>query len=458
MYNIAQALTSRGGRVFDSIAMFIYNNFELPVFDPLFALRIVKFYTRAEATGTLKLSDVISTEELQEIQDCFAKATGFADITVDFQGKPLLKYSSFSNFCAKLREDSVYNDKCRQSDAHAGLEAVRSGSLCIHRCHGGLIDFAVPIMADGEYLATFMCGQVKSNDFGDVETRLIQPDDEIFKKNPALIKLYDEIPTLPASRIKATVRLLEITVNAIVERFDIRRRNSLLQDEGRKQAELAKMKDDLEIKLLHSDVEPHFIFNALNTAGRQARLEGAQKTEDLIYSLADMCRYSMKNSGPLVTVEQELQNLRNYFFIQKTRFGEQLAFDMDVAPETYGCAIPAMSLQVLAENSMRHGLEKKNDLGFVKITGEKRDDRLFFEVEDNGAGISRDLIRRLNDMDGVINSPHPPFGSGIYNLYRRLRYFFRDDFKVAFSENQQSGVTVRISLPAQYSRAAPGVM
>jgi ligand-binding sensor protein len=410
-----------------------------------------------EAIRTLKLSDVISPEELQEIQDCFAKATGFAAITVDFQGKPLIKYSSFSNFCAKLREDSVYNDKCRQSDAHAGLEAVRNGSLCIHRCHGGLIDFAVPIMVDGEYLATFMCGQVKSNDFGDVATRLIQQDDEIFKKNPALIKLYDEIPTLPAERIKATVHLLEITVNAIVEQFNLRRINSLLQEEERKQAELIRERNELEIKLLHSDVEPHFIFNALNTAGRQARLEEARKTEDIIYSLADMCRYSMKNSGPLVTVEQELQNIRNYFFVQKTRFGEQLAFEMEVVPEIYGCAIPAMSLQVLAENSMRHGLEKKNDLGFVKITGEKKNDRLFFEVEDNGAGIARDIIKRLNDVTGVINSPPSPFGSGIHNLYRRLRYFFRDDFNVTFSENPQNGVTVRVSIPQLYSRAAPGV-
>jgi ligand-binding sensor protein len=403
------------------------------------------------------LSDVISYEELQEIQDCFAEATGFAAITVDFQGKPILKYSSFSNFCAKLREDGVYNDKCRQSDAHAGLEAVRNGSLCIHRCHGGLIDFAVPIIVDGEYLATFMCGQVKSNDFGDVETRLIQPDDEIFKKRPALIELYEEIPVLSASRIRATVHLLETTVNTIVERFNLRRGNSVLRGDLLKQAELVKMKDELEIKLLHSDVRPHFIFNALNTAGRQARLEGAQKTEDLIYSLADMCRYSMKNSSPLVTVEQEIQNIRNYIFIQKIRFGEQLTFDLEIAPEIYGCKIPSMSVQILTENSMRHGIEKKNDLGHIKITGGKRDGRLFFEIEDDGAGLEHDLMTRLNDADGIVNSSHTPPGSGIRNLYKRLRYFFGDDFKVLFAKNARNGVTVSIDLPARYSGAADGV-
>ncbi|MDR0648056.1 MAG: PocR ligand-binding domain-containing protein [Synergistaceae bacterium] len=405
---------------------------------------------------TLKLSDVISPEELQEIQDCFASATGFAAITVDFQGRPLLKYSSFSNFCAKLREDGAYNDRCRQSDAHAGLEAVRSGGLCIHRCHGGLIDFAVPIVVDGEYLATFMCGQVRSNDFGDVETRLIQPDGEIFKKRPALIKLYDEIPTLSAERIRATARLLEITVNAIVEQSNLRRGNALFQEESRRKADLERAKDDLEIRLLHSDVRPHFVFNALNTAGRQARLEGAQRTEDLIYSLADMCRYSMKNSGPLVTVEQELQNLRNYFFIQKARFGDLLSFDIEAEPEICGCLVPTMSLQIFAENSMRHGLEKKNDMGYIKIVGEKRDGRMSFEIEDNGTGIDKGLMARLNDTEGIVSATHARAGSGIYNLCRRLKYFFGDDFKVTFSEKPQNGVIVRIDLPTRPLRLAPG--
>jgi two-component system sensor histidine kinase YesM len=107
---------------------------------------------------------------------------------------------------------------------------------------------------------------------------------------------------------------------------------------------------------------------------------------------------------------------------------------------------------------MRHGIEKKNDLGFVKITGAKENGRLSFTIEDNGTGIARDLINSLNDMNGIMDSPHVPFGSGIRNLYKRLRYFFRDDFKVTFSENPQKGVTVRVDLPALYPRAAPEIM
>lgn len=83
----------------------------------------------------LELADVIDLDSLQEIQDCFTKATGLAAITVDYQGRPLLRYSSFTRFCSKLREYPCYYEKCLQSDAHSSLEAARVGRVCIHRCH-----------------------------------------------------------------------------------------------------------------------------------------------------------------------------------------------------------------------------------------------------------------------------------------------------------------------------------
>jgi len=393
-------------------------------------------------------------ESLQEIQDLFTKATGFAAIVVDLQGNPLIEYSSFSNYCVKLREDPVYNDKCRQSDAHAGLEALRSGDVCIHCCHGGLIDFAVPIIVDGEFLATFMSGQVKSNDFSHDKTRLIQQHDDIFKKRPDLRELYDAIITVPEERVKATADLVKIIVNSIVEQYVLRRRNSLLTEEQRGLAELVQTNTDLEIRMHQSQVEPHFIFNALNAAGRQARLEGARKTEDLLYALADMYRHFMKNSAPIITIDDELQNLKNYAFIQKARFGDLLTFEFEAARDISGCLLPVMSLQVLVENSMKHGVEKKNELGYVRVVGSKKNDRLLFEVTDNGAGMPKELIEQLSDVENILKgagSKGAKPGSGIYNLYKRLHHFFKGDFKAVFSENPGGGVTVRLELPARRS-------
>jgi ligand-binding sensor protein len=396
----------------------------------------------------LKLFEIVSLDLLQEIQDCFASATGFAAVTVDFQGKPLLGYSNFSSFCLKLREDEFYRSYCCQSDAHSGLEAVRKGSLCIHRCHAGLIDFAVPILVEGEYVASVMCGQVKADDETALETRLLERSGSIFTDRPELRALHDEIHVLPVRRIREAANLLRRIVNFIVEQFYAQRGNVRLLEERKRQEELARQRDEMEMMLLHARSSPHFLFNALNAAGRQAHMEGARKAEDIIYALADMCRYSMRNDEPCVTVGQELQNVKNYMFIQKARFGDLFSFAFDVPSEIHGCVVPSMSLQSLAENSMRHGLEKKNGLGRVDLRGFKQGGAVCFEVSDNGAGLPKDRLALLNGMAGG-GSGADFSGGGIDSLCRRLRYFWGSAFELRFSENPDGGVTARLELAAR---------
>jgi ligand-binding sensor protein len=397
----------------------------------------------------LKLFEIVPLDLLQEIQDRFASATGFAAITVDFQGKPLLKYSNFSRFCLKLREDEFFHYYCCQSDAHSGLEAVRKGSLCIHRCHAGLIDFAVPIIADGEYVASLMCGQVKADDDSALKTRLLEQSDDIFTNRPELRVLHDEIPVLPVRRIKETADLLGTIVDFIVEQFYAQRRNTRFLEDRKREEELTRQRDEMEMMLLHARASPHFLFNALNAAGRTAHMEGARKTEDIVYALADMCRYSMRNDEPCVAVEQELQNVQNYLFIQKARFGDLLTFAFDVQPDIRDCLVPSMSLQTLVENSMRHGLEKKNDLGCVGLRGFREDGMVCFEVFDNGAGMPKDRLALLNGMGGMGALPADFSGGGIFNLCSRLRYFWGGGFKLQFSENLEGGVTARLEMAAR---------
>ena len=103
---------------------------------------------------------------------------------------------------------------------------------------------------------------------------------------------------------------------------------------------------------------------------------------------------------------------------------------------------------------MKHGVEKKNELGYVRVVGSKKNDRLLFEVTDNGAGMPKELIEQLSDVENILKgagSKGAKPGSGIYNLYKRLHHFFKGDFKAVFSENPGGGVTVRLELPARRS-------
>jgi len=399
----------------------------------------------------LKLSDIIPLDWLQEIQDCFAAATGFAAITVDFQGKPLLRYSNFSKFCVTLRKDEFFYNYCCQSDAHSGLEAVRKGSLCIHRCHAGLIDFAVPIIVDGEYVASVMCGQVKADDDTGLKTRLLEQSEDIFTKHPELRALHDEIPVLPVRRIKETTNLLHTIVNFIVGQFYMERRNAKLQGERKIQEETARQRDEFEMALINFRANPHFLFNALNTAGRQAHMEGANKTEDIIYALADMYRHISRNTSPTVTVEAEAQNVINYMTIQKARFGDMVSFEIDISPEVTGCLVPAMSLQTLVENSMRHGLEKKSEPGRVTVRSFIEEGMACFEVTDDGEGMTDERLGILNDLNKLEASMPNFSGTGIYNLYKKLRYLWNDGFSLQFHENQGGGVRARLDLMPRVS-------
>jgi sensor histidine kinase YesM len=253
----------------------------------------------------------------------------------------------------------------------------------------------------------------------------------------------------PVRRIKETANMLNMIVNFIVEQFYAQRRHARFLKDRQGQEELTRQRDEMEMMLLHARTAPHFLFNALNAAGRQAHMEGARKTEDVIYALADMCRHSMRSDELCVTVERELQNVQNYLFIQKARFGDLLSFTLDVQPDVRDGLLPSMSLQTLVENSMRHGLEKKNDLGHVGLRGFKEDGMFCFEVSDNGVGASKDRLTLLNGMGDGSDLPSDFSGDGIYNLRRRLRYFWDDGFKLQFSANAEGGVTVRLELPAR---------
>jgi len=300
-----------------------------------------------------------------------------------------------------------------------------------------------------------LAGQAKVDSFEKypINTDLIKLSEDIFTENPELKKLYDKIPVLPFNRIYEAAQLMYLTLNHTVQQYLMNKKTLDLLEEQKKKIELEQQYNDLEVKLHHSQVTPHFLFNALNTAGRQAYLEGAQKTQDIIYALADMYRYSMNYSGLLIQVEQEVQNLRNYLFIQKIRFGDLLKLQIDVDESIMEYIVPAMGLQIFAENSLRHGLEKKEKMGMVEILGYKKNGRLYFEITDNGVGMPAERLKILNDPH-YASSPGPKTGIGIYNVHKRLQYFFPDDYWIYFTARPEGGVKAEVSMPA---RVAPQV-
>ncbi|MDR1509447.1 MAG: PocR ligand-binding domain-containing protein [Synergistaceae bacterium] len=395
-----------------------------------------------------KLEEIIDLESLQKLQDSFAEATGFAAITVDYQGNPLLRYSSFSPFCEKMRKNPDFYKKCVRSDAYASLEAVRNGTTCIHRCHAGLIDFAIPIMADGEYVASMMGGQVKTEDSLDnIETGLVPLHCDYRGDSAEIQGLYDARPVVPLGKVRAAANFFHTTMNYIVNQYMLNKEKAGLLE---KQKEKIKLDSGFKDKTSHIKVTPYFYFNSLNAANTQAYIEGAEKTQEIICCMGDIGRFSMKKFGRAIPISQELKNLQNYILIQKIRFAQKISFDCDVQDNIQCYAIPATILLVFVENSIVHGLEKKNTPCSIKIAGFMEGHSLFFEIVDDGAGMSDELIYMVNNGSAFARDVNLKWG-GIQNSREMLRLFFGNDYKLFFSENSAScsGVRVSMSFPAR---------
>jgi len=204
----------------------------------------------------MKLDDIIDLKVLQKIQDYFSTATGFAAVTVDYRGRPLLEYSWFCKFCTRLRKDPVLNEKCCQSDAHGSLEAVRRNGIYIYKCHAGLIDIAIPIIVEGVYVASMLCGQVRAEESTIFKDDIISPTHNLFADNPGLEDEFNRIITVPDDRIEGTAKLLNITLKYIVDQYLLNQRNMKLLQDRMERADMERQIKDLEFKNYHPQINP----------------------------------------------------------------------------------------------------------------------------------------------------------------------------------------------------------
>jgi ligand-binding sensor protein len=407
-----------------------------------------RFFIYPEMGKMMKLKEIMDMEFLQKLQDYFAESTGLAAIAVDYQGNPLLRYSSFSPFCSCMREHPDFYKRCVRSDAYASLEAVRNGTVCIHRCHAGLIDFAIPIIVNGEYVASMMCGQIKTGDALDgVETGLVSQGYDYLESAPEIRRLYDDRPVVPLPKIKAAANFFHLTMKYIVDQSLLNKKNiELLKKQKEKNAKKAIVRDALPCL----QVTPYFYFNALNAASAQAYVEGAEKTQEILCAMADISRFSMKYSRRAVPIDLEMRNLEKLLLINKIRSGEKLSTDFEIQGNILDNSIPSMVLSDLVENLLAYGLEKKNASDHIRICGYIKEQRLCFDIFDDGTEISEDIIDLLNNGPSDEDEDEAKW-SGIRDVKKRLSLSFDDDFELTFSRVRErlGGVRVSLSFPAR---------
>ncbi len=172
--------------------------------------------------------------------------------------------------------------------------------------------------------------------------------------------------------------------------------------------------------LLQAQVKPHFLYNALNTIARTAKIEKASITENLIISLSKLFRYIIKTENSMVALEREIAIVNDYINIQKSRFGDRLDLEWRISQDVdiNNLFVPSFILQPLVENSICHGLASKLEGGFIRIRIHKSQDYLTILIGDNGIGMDKERLNEVRRYESKDTSTGR--GIGIANVAKRV--------------------------------------
>ncbi|AHF92079.1 histidine kinase [Opitutaceae bacterium TAV5] len=237
--------------------------------------------------------------------------------------------------------------------------------------------------------------------------------------------------------------LREVATRISSRRESLRHERALLEKHHREEFLLRQVVES-ELRALRAQVNPHFLFNSLNTLADLIVTDTA-RAETMTLRLAQVFRHVLAHSTrPLVSVQEEMDFLRRYLYIEEARFGERLRVSFEIDPETVTRAIPSLILQPLVENSLKHGLGPKLGAGHLRIAASKDAGHIRLTVEDDGVGNAADAVR-----DPVVAAPRRPDspGVGLANVRRRLEALYGGRASFALEALAPAGCRATLMIP-----------
>jgi two-component system LytT family sensor kinase len=421
-------------------------------------LRRLSAYSRdnQDEEPHLELQDVFDMDLLQRIQDAFSDATGVAVIIVDRKGRPALKYSNFTAFCSAIRTIPEYFNYCTSSDDWGGRNANSVHSPRIYRCHGGLVDMAVPIQVRGEYIGAILAGQVQ-----------IPPEEAAtlphgapgcptdFSDHPEFLKLRKDVYHSTLKRVRGAADLMFTIANYLAElsasrimQEKLQRTNEKLMLEMHRRTEAESALRDADLRALKAQINPHFFFNVLNTIGRLAMLEGATQTQEMVYHFSDLLRYTLKSGdNDFVKLKDEIDNAKNFLHIQKVRQGDHLLFSFDCDETLNDAFCPFMVIQPFVENAIKYVVEARREASTITIKTEADGGDILIHIIDDGDGIPDATIDALLGENARTGETEKGMGIGVKNVNKRLRYYYGKPYGVSYVKGLDAGTHAIIRIP-----------
>ncbi|WP_449601827.1 sensor histidine kinase [Paenibacillus sp. Marseille-Q9583] len=200
-----------------------------------------------------------------------------------------------------------------------------------------------------------------------------------------------------------------------------------------------------ELEVLQSQINPHFLYNTLNSVIRLAERGKTEEVVTMIQSLSKFFRISLSKGNNMITVQEELDHIRHYLVIQSFRFKNKFRYEIIAQDEVLQCQTIKLILQPIVENALYHGIEMMPDEGFISIQAELKDNLVIIRISDNGLGMSKETMKVI--LTGGSKSMSGS-GVGVRNVNERIELYYGREYGLSFESEIEEGTTVTLIFPA----------
>ena len=199
-----------------------------------------------------------------------------------------------------------------------------------------------------------------------------------------------------------------------------------------------------EMKALQSQINPHFLYNTLDSIIWMAEGKKNEEVVLMTASLARLLRQSISNEDEVVSIGQEVEYARCYLTIQKMRYKDKMEFQIDVEPSILNIRLIKLVLQPIIENAIYHGLKYKESKGFLLVKGFLKDRNAVIQVIDDGVGMEPEVLEHIYEKHKVNYRSN---GVGVYNVQKRLQLYYGSEYGITYESEKGKGTTATITIP-----------
>jgi len=264
-------------------------------------------------------------------------------------------------------------------------------------------------------------------------------------------KLHNVTTTITQNDLQALMtsdNVDEITELGLSFNIMIGRIRELLDAKVKEQENLKKA----ELKTLQAQINPHFLYNTLDTIIWMAESRKTEEVVEIVSALSSFFRTSLSKGKDWITLCEEIQHIQSYLTIQRIRYRDILDYSIEVEPEIMDCTVLKLTLQPLVENALYHGIKNRRQGGTITVRGKRLNEKqIFLEVEDDGAGFSHYKLARIreeiNDDEDEIKVREGGFG--LDNVNKRVKLYYGQQYGLSIDSEYGVGTRVSVIIPAK---------